>query len=1020
VTSRGARWFASTVWWTFANAVSPGFGAVVIGLVLARRISPAEFAAYAVAVVALLGMQSLQQLGVGRAAAAWRGDPYEAAPTVTAISVASGAAVCIGGYLAAPIYADALGEQAATSMIRWLALSVLIGSVGAGPASVLARRSPRATKVFAEGVDNWVAVAVAVGLAARGHPMASLAAGRIAGSAAGVLLSAMFAPRGLRIGWRPGIAKALLGAGLPFGLYGLLRFLATNADLIIIGRLLPSRSLGLYFLALCLATWPVTLCSQPVRDHAPATFARFRRGPQVAASAFQSAVYLVSCLTVPICILLITSGQSIVALLYGPGWATAAAALAWLAPVAALRVCLDLSFSYLAEQSRRAALTYQLVFLCALIPALVAGVRSDGIVGAAIVQVALAAPTLLVRHLPVPRRNSMHSAASLARLAFRLLVLLAIGWVAFNIRRSSDPEGRLILAVGSAVALGISAVLVRVNRGVLHTLIRANAKRRWPLMPDGVVPMPSAAETMRFQVLTLVPPPPMPQLPQPAAQSRPGRHRAGAAGSDQGSSEEQDLGHKVRSGAMWSTLNTLVLRIANFGTTVLLARTVFGPQAFGLYAVSQVILALLLSANEMGVSLAIVRWDTDVRQFARTVYTLAVASSTLLYLMLYAAAPELARVLGSPGATDMVRVLCLTVIIDGLVCVQLALLTRVFAQRRLMLVNALNFATSTGVTLWLAFSGHGPMSFAWGSVAGCLVAWVAASIAAPFFVWPGWNTSQARGLLRFGLPLAGASLLLLGVYNVDSAIVGALLGPGALGLYALAFNVSSWPVRAISEAARRVSFAGFSRVANDAHALGDAYARAVGLVMAAAVPACVVLGTLAEPLIRTVYGQRWIAAAPVLTLLAVLGLLRVVYELSYDCLAAAGGRSKLLGVQGWWLATLIPVLLLGARLRGIVGVGAGHVVVAGILVSPAFAWALSSCGIRLRTVLAACIRPLLGGILMTAFCELALYAIGDGLAGMAIAVLAGCAVYLPVVFPMVALVRGPTQTPEMLEQEHAA
>jgi hypothetical protein len=89
-------------------------------------------------------------------------------------------------------------------------------------------------------------------------------------------------------------------------------------------------------------------------------------------------------------------------------------------------------------------------------------------------------------------------------------------------------------------------------------------------------------------------------------------------------------------------------------------------------------------------------------------------------------------------------------------------------------------------------------------------------------------------------------------------------------------------------------------------------------------------------------------------------------------------------------------------------------------VSPAFAWALSSCGIRLRTVLAACVRPLLGGILMTAFCELALYAIGDGLAGMAIAVLAGCAVYLPVVFPMVALVRGPTQTPEMLEQEHAA
>ena len=75
----------------------------------------------------------------------------------------------------------------------------------------------------------------------------------------------------------------------------------------------------------------------------------------------------------------------------------------------------------------------------------------------------------------------------------------------------------------------------------------------------------------------------------------------------------------------------------------------------------QVILALLLSANEMGVSLAIVRWDGDVRTFARTVFTSASASSTLLYLRSLPLAPELATVFGSPGATGMVRVICLCV-----------------------------------------------------------------------------------------------------------------------------------------------------------------------------------------------------------------------------------------------------------------------------------------------------------------------------------------------------------------------
>lgn len=482
-------------------------------------------------------------------------------------------------------------------------------------------------------------------------------------------------------------------------------------------------------------------------------------------------------------------------------------------------------------------------------------------------------------------------------------------------------------------------------------------------------------------------------------------HRgAGPRGIERGA-----LDKKVRRGTLWSALNTLILRIANFSSTVVLARTVFGPHAFGLYAASMVILNLLLSANEMGVSLAIVRWEGNVRKFAGTVFTLSVASSTLLYGALYGAAPVLARMLGSPDATGMVRIICLCVIIDGLTCVQLAVLTREFAQRRIFVVQTLNFVVSTGVTFWLAFSGVGPDSFAWGSVAGCSAALVAATIASPFLVLPGWNIRQARRLLRFGLPLAGASLLLLGVYNVDSVVVGSTLGPVALGLYALAFNISSWPVRATSEAARRISFAGFSRLAGSSQALADGFTRVIGLAAAVAVPPCVILSTLAGPLIRLLYGERWVSAAPVLVLLCALGLMRVIYELSYDCLAAVGQRPALLGIQAWWLIALIPSLLVGAHLRGIVGVGIGHALVAGLLVGPVFMWWLSRSGIPVRSVLLVCVRPFAGGALMAVFSELVSHVMGQGLLGIATAALAGALVYVPVILPMRALLRSKPQ-----------
>ena len=105
-------------------------------------------------------------------------------------------------------------------------------------------------------------------------------------------------------------------------------------------------------------------------------------------------------------------------------------------------------------------------------------------------------------------------------------------------------------------------------------------------------------------------------------------------------------------------------------------------------------------------------------------------------------------------------------------------------------------------------------------MAGCTASVIVATLTAPYIVLPGWNTRDARQLLQFGLPLAGAGLLTLGVVNVDSAIVGATLGPAMLGLYQLAFNMSSWPVNSISQAVERISFAGFSRVADSAKAAG--------------------------------------------------------------------------------------------------------------------------------------------------------------------------------------------------------
>jgi PST family polysaccharide transporter len=478
-----------------------------------------------------------------------------------------------------------------------------------------------------------------------------------------------------------------------------------------------------------------------------------------------------------------------------------------------------------------------------------------------------------------------------------------------------------------------------------------------------------------------------------------------------------DLDNRVRRGIRWSFVNTLVIRVGNFLTGVVLARGLLGPREWGLYAIGLAALAVMLAANEMGVSLAIVRWEGDVRSFAPTVLTLSTISSTLLYALLFVLAPQLARVLGSGDATGVLRVLGIAVIVDGISCVPAGMLNRTFAQRRRMLIDTANFLVSSGLTIGLAVAGFGAMSFAWGSVAGNVAGLIGCGLSAPGLLRPGWNRAQAASLLRYGLPLAGASMLVLLMLNVDSVVVGATLGPVELGLYQIAFNISGWPVRAVSEVARRVSFAGFSRLAETGR-IADGFGRSLSVLMTATVPPCVLLLTLAKPLIYVVYGQRWTTASGALSFLAILGLLRVAFELAYDCLVAMGRKRALILVQGWWLIALIPTLIYAARARGIAGVGAGHMLVAGPLVTPLFLWALAQAGIGPSVVLRACARPFVGGMAMAAV-SLAVERLGHlpEVTGLFVAAVPAAAVYVAIAWPTLRRLRArrPEAAPTSLE-----
>ena len=995
------------VLWLLGSVVAARRGTLVLGIIAGRILTPGQFGTVAAALAVVLAFRSLGEFGVSRALERYEGDPREIAPAVMTISVVAGAALAAVCFLASTALADGAGTPAAAPLIRVLAFDILIGGLVAAPAAMLALHPRGIRRSIADQSGNWLGVALTAWLVVSGHGMLSFGIGLLAGAVLRAIMIVVFAPTSLRMGLGRGHTRLLAGSALPLAASGLAMFALLNADQLIVGHIKGAVSLGCYALAVSLASWPIMLLAEPVLRAAPGSFARLRASPQLQGSAYLSSAALLASLTLPSGFLLSAVAGPLVHLAYGPEWAPAATALEWLAPLVALRLLCKLTSDYLTEfKGAVSSLVFQLVWLAAMIPSVIIWTWVDGIAGAAIAQVVIAGARLLPWYL-VETRWLTRGRGQMTRIVVPLAAGLAVAIVVIWVRRVIPDDGA-DLALGGLAALTVMGLLVYRMRSVLAAVqgtaavntARSFARAASPVL-EAVIESPGrpmwSGMPQRTQILA-----PAPAL-VPAEET-------GEAG----------LGRKVRSGARWSMVNTLVLRVANFTVGVVLARTVFGPHAWGLYAISQLVLSVLLSANEMGVSLAVVRWEGDVRGIARTALTLSLASSAALCALLFFFAPSVATFLGSPGATNLIRLLSLCVIIDGFVCVPFSLINREFMQGRRLVVEAAGFVVTTGVTLLLAFAHLGAISFAWGNVAGNVVTLIGATIAAPFIVLPGWDRQQARALLQFGLPLAGASLLVLGTLNVDSAIVSATLGPAALGFYQLAFNISSWPVQSISAAARRVSFAGFSRLAGSREMLADGFTKAAAVLVALAIPACVLLITLSEPLIRTIYGARWTPAATSLSLLGVLGLLRVFYELAYDGLAAADRRPTLLVVQGLWLVVLIPVLLVGAATHGINGVSAGHVLVAVLVVGPAFLWSLRRIGITIGALVKRCLRPIIGGILMAVVSLAIIHAAGSGLVGLGAAVVAAGAVYVPLILPMRHLIRqGPQEPAEVIEPQAA-
>jgi O-antigen/teichoic acid export membrane protein len=204
--------------------------------------------------------------------------------------------------------------------------------------------------------------------------------------------------------------------------------------------------------------------------------------------------------------------------------------------------------------------------------------------------------------------------------------------------------------------------------------------------------------------------------------------------------------------------------------------------------------------------------------------------------------------------------------------------------------------------------GYGGIALAWGAFAQQAARLVISQWRTGLMLpWP-LRLAGAEPILRLG----GTNSVLATAYSITGRapelVIGRLIDTAAVGLFARASGLALQLRLLVAGAVTGVFYPAFRRVRDAGEPLGPPYLRVVAAYTGVTWPAMAGIAVLAQPIIHLLYGERWMAAAPLLGWVALSQLCYVAIPLNAD-LPVLLGRTKSL-LHRTVLETVTSVLLL--------------------------------------------------------------------------------------------------------------
>jgi O-antigen/teichoic acid export membrane protein len=306
--------------WKFVSQIATQGTRLVVGITLARLLTPHQFGLAAMALVISAFVIPFADMGLGAALVQRRVLEPGDRSTVFWASVAAGVLLSITGAAVSPLIADFYGNPAVGPLVAVLSLSFAITSFGATHRSLLSRAMNFRSLELRLVVGTVVAGVTAIVLAASGFGAWAFVGSELAMATVSTILLWSL------LSWRPRFYFSVEKLRT-FGTFGLRALggatftnLSRNVDNILIGRYIGAYALGLYAFAYNLMLASLTRIVGPVQQVIFPALSRLQGERRRLAVSWIRANRLVAATSAPLLSVVIITAPDLIPLVFGHRW----------------------------------------------------------------------------------------------------------------------------------------------------------------------------------------------------------------------------------------------------------------------------------------------------------------------------------------------------------------------------------------------------------------------------------------------------------------------------------------------------------------------------------------------------------------------------------------------------------------------------------------------------------------------------------------------------------------------------